>query len=197
MTDFHRPSDELADRAIDRAVREIMSAEPRHGFTYRVMRRLSEPEPRAWSWAGHGLAASAVAALLALAIWIGPSPETARGPALPPPPAPLASPGVPAEPAQAEVPTPLRPQAPAASVSAVAGFVKPVIAPGDHLVSAASLPIDESGDEAENARPAASNVPDGPSLPAISQPAAAIPAIALDPIVIPDITVAPIASVRR
>jgi hypothetical protein len=43
MTDPRVPSDELADRAIDRAVRDIMNAEPSAGFRHRVMRRLADP----------------------------------------------------------------------------------------------------------------------------------------------------------
>ena len=88
-----------ADAAIDRAVREIMSAEPRPGLRQRVLARLDE-EPRTdmWSWARLGLVAGA-AAIVLLAIWArtdrtvapaGTAPQQAAsqpqaGPAKPPP----------------------------------------------------------------------------------------------------------------
>lgn len=59
-----------ADAAIDRAVREIMSGEPRPGFRQRVLSRLDEEPRTVWSWPRLSLAASAaVAIVVMLAIW--------------------------------------------------------------------------------------------------------------------------------
>jgi hypothetical protein len=194
MTDFRRPSDEAADRAIDGAVREIMSADPGPGFRHRVMRRLSEPEPRRRRWMQHGLATAAVAVLLALAIWIRPAPSPdppnlARAPESPV----RATPPVPREqPTAPPVRPPTRPSSPAAERPQ---FAKTIIAPGDQIVRAASLP-DERG-ENDPARADRLESTDRLSVPAIAQPGSAIPPIALDPIVIKDIAVAPIPAVRR
>jgi hypothetical protein len=52
-----------ADAAIDRAVREIMSAEPRPGFRQRVFARLSREPQRSALWSWPRLAIGAVGAL--------------------------------------------------------------------------------------------------------------------------------------
>ena len=194
MTDFRRPSDEAADRAIDCAVREIMNAEPGPGFRHRVMRRLSEPEPRRWRWMQHGLATAAVAVLLALAIWIRPAPSPdppnlAKAPESPvgaTPPAPLEKPAAPL----ARPPT--RPSSPAVERPQ---FAKTIIAPGDQIVRAASLPDERGGDDPTRADRLDST--DRLAVPAIAPPDSAFPPIALEPIVIKDIAVAPIPAVRR
>lgn len=193
MTDFHLPSDEVADRAIDRAVREIMSAEPGPGFRYRVMRRLSGPEPVRWSWTRRGMAAAAVALLLAVAVWIRPVSDSepasvasvSERPALVTPPTPREAP--PARPLRAAPPTTTGVESPR--------LAQTVVAPGDAIVRAASLATDEGGDAM-----AGGEVPDSPDrlvVPAIPQAASSVAPIAIDAIVIKDITVAPIAAVRR
>jgi hypothetical protein len=76
--------EDAADAAIDRAVREIMSAEPRPGFRRRVLDRLAEDRRTPWSAPRLGLAAAAVAAVvLALFMWTRPAdrtPGTTAGP---------------------------------------------------------------------------------------------------------------------
>lgn len=57
------------DAAIDRAVREIMSAEPRPGFKHRVLRRLHEGPAQRWTLARLATLATATAASL-LALWL-------------------------------------------------------------------------------------------------------------------------------
>lgn len=65
MSNWNADRADAADRVIDRAVREIMSAEPRPGFRHRVLARLEEkPRPfSSWTWTH-----AAVAAVGALAI---------------------------------------------------------------------------------------------------------------------------------
>jgi hypothetical protein len=68
MTDMHRTERDV-DAAIDRAVREIMRAEPRPGFSLRVLRRLTDvPAPR-WTWSRLGTAAAAAALALFAMFW--------------------------------------------------------------------------------------------------------------------------------
>lgn len=198
MTDERRPSDEAADRAIDRAVREIMSAEPGAGFRHRVMRRLSEPEPRPWPRMRHGLSAAAIAVLLALAIWTRPSPEhepasIAMAPAAAAGMAP-ASPSAPPAVSPASSPPVRTPKLTPPTARETPRLAKTVIAPADRIVRAASVATEEGGDSG-----APADTPDsagGVPAPAASQAAAILP-IALDSIVIKDIVVAPIPTVRR
>jgi hypothetical protein len=61
MNDRHRRgrTDVDVDLAIDRAVREMMSAEPRAGFRQRVLRRLAERPQAGWTWWHAALTAAA------------------------------------------------------------------------------------------------------------------------------------------
>ena len=64
----------LLDDAIDRAVHEIMQAEPRPGFRRRVLGKLNEPAARR-SWVPTLLApVAALVAVLTIAIWLRPAP---------------------------------------------------------------------------------------------------------------------------
>jgi hypothetical protein len=60
-------SENRVDRAIDRAVREMMSAEPRPGLRARVLARMAAPAPRGIWWPRLSFAALAAAALIVVA----------------------------------------------------------------------------------------------------------------------------------
>ncbi len=69
MTDKQRTERDI-DAAIDRAVREIMSVEPRPGFRRRVLERLTDAPPARWSWARVTGGMAAAAATLVAALWL-------------------------------------------------------------------------------------------------------------------------------
>ena len=62
-------SDQRIDDAIDRAVREIMHAEPDADFRRRVLLRIEQPARTAWVW-GPGFAAAAAVAILIVATFL-------------------------------------------------------------------------------------------------------------------------------
>jgi hypothetical protein len=68
------PAEGAVDRAIDRAVRQIMSAEPPPGLRRRVMARLEAPAPRPSLVPRVALAAAALAAVVLAVILLRPSP---------------------------------------------------------------------------------------------------------------------------
>jgi hypothetical protein len=69
MSNWNADRADAADRAIDRAVREIMSAEPRPGFRYRVFARLDERPRFASTWTRVALSAvGALAIILAIVV---------------------------------------------------------------------------------------------------------------------------------
>jgi hypothetical protein len=82
MTDKLRSEREV-DAAIDRAVREIMSVEPRPGFRRRVLERLTGAPParRTWARVTVGMTAAAAATLIA-ALWFS-TPERSTAPTTP------------------------------------------------------------------------------------------------------------------
>ena len=96
---------DAADAVIDRAVREIMSAEPRPGFRQRVFARLeSRPAPSVWT--RFGVAALAAAGIITFVVLSRPVDRTPERPAIvaqrPPVtslPPPTAAPRVPDRPA--------------------------------------------------------------------------------------------------
>jgi hypothetical protein len=192
MTDHRLPSDDAADRAIDRAIRELMSIEPAPGFRHRVMRRLSDAEPARWSWIRHGLAAAAVAILLLLAIWMRPSPRSERSPIAKAPESPTRV--TPPAPIDAGTAPPSRSVLPPARTAPpprrLAGGAA---ARPDRIVRAASLPAEAGGDEGKK-----EGNDDSQSTDAVaSADRLAVAPIAVDAIVIKDIVVAPIPVVRR
>ena len=70
----------LLDDAIDRAVHEMMQAEPRPGFRRRVLGKLKEPAARR-SWVPTLLVpAAALVAVLMMAIWMRPAPTAPAAP---------------------------------------------------------------------------------------------------------------------
>lgn len=81
MTDTQRTERDI-DAAIDRAVREIMSAEPRPGFRRRVLERLTDAPPARWSWARVTVGMAAAAATLVGALWLS-TPDRSPAPAAP------------------------------------------------------------------------------------------------------------------
>jgi hypothetical protein len=62
-------SDQRIDDAIDRAVREIMHAEPDADFRRRVLLRIEQPARTAWVW-GPGFAAAALAILIVVTFFV-------------------------------------------------------------------------------------------------------------------------------
>jgi len=191
MTDHRIPDQDAADRAIDRAVLEIMSVEPMAGFRQRVLRRLAEPPRTRWTWAGLTLAgATAVAATaLAMMFWVRPT-ERAND-AAPvaavreeTPSAPLAH----ALPGTGTVPPSATPQPPPRRVQG------PRTMPEIRLAHAASLPI---GDEGEGLVPiepieTASSLPQATSQSDLVQPIPGISAIVVETISVSDIAITPI-----
>jgi hypothetical protein len=115
MTDRYRTEWDV-DAAIDRAVREIMSAEPRPGFSRRVQRRLAAPPTRQWTWARLGPATAVAALALLAAIWLATPqrkpPETTVAQQPPPRVAPQAAPPerrpAPVKPSVRDLPPPRR-----------------------------------------------------------------------------------------
>jgi hypothetical protein len=81
MTDKLRTERDV-DAAIDRAVREIMSAEPNPGFRRRVLERLTDTPPARWTWARLTVGIGAAAAMVVAAIWLA-APERSTTPTAP------------------------------------------------------------------------------------------------------------------
>jgi hypothetical protein len=140
---------DAADAVIDRAVREIMSSEPRPGFRQRVLARLGDEPRTAWSWTRLGFAAGAVAMVVMLAFWARPEPTITPPVTAPPqraaqPPGPIESAGTippPIPPTRRERRELVRTAPPAAA---------------DRRVTAASVnPVEEAAEvNAPTARPA-------------------------------------------
>jgi hypothetical protein len=174
-----------ADAAIDRAVREMMSAEPRPGFRHRVLARLSEPRAvRRALWPQLSLAAAMAAALMLAFVWTRPmerAPETT---------------------VVVSHPAPDRPEAPSPEPEprrAPRAAAKPPATPSDSrasgmpergLVYAASIePGVVTPDDPQDAPPA------GPArlvIPRLESPEPSIPAITIEAITIPEIAVTPL-----
>jgi hypothetical protein len=141
-----------ADAAIDRAVREIMSGEPRPGFRQRVLARLDEEPRSVWSWARLGLVAGA-AAIVLLTLWARTDRPVAPAGTAPQQAASQPQPG-PSKPAAAAPTEPQRPAATLATNETKRTTVKPerpaIVrrappAPADRRVSAASVnPAEET-----------------------------------------------------
>jgi hypothetical protein len=185
-----------ADAAIDRAIREIMSAEPAWGFRARVLRRIArEPAAPGWTWLQLGLTAAGVALALILVIWPRPAPHPAAPDAIsidttsrtaPPPPtkAPRAPSAAAAAKGLSKVPPPRAVRsAPSRSTSA------------SRLVRAASIAGDDLLEDAiqvESPEPQ----PDM-GLAAIEPAATVVPPIVVTPIPISAIVIAPLRSDGR
>jgi hypothetical protein len=142
MTDKHRTERDV-DAAIDRAVHEIMSAEPRPGFRRRVLDRLGDAPPARWTWARISVGIAAATASLVAAIWLA-APERSTAPTAPavarhqpaevapPPPSPTRK-------TEGEPPVVKKPIAPAGPLRTVPRRAVPQPPPG--RVEAASLPL--------------------------------------------------------
>jgi hypothetical protein len=187
MTDHRIPDQDAADRAIDRAVREIMSVEPMAGFRQRVLRRLAEPQRTRSTWAGLTLAgATAVAATaLILTFLVRPTERANDAPPVAAAPSralPHVLPGTePNRSAPLSQPSQRRVQGPQTAAEL-------------RVVHAASLP---TGDEAEGAVPiepieTASSLAQSTSQSGLVQPIPAMSAIVVETISISDIAITPI-----
>jgi hypothetical protein len=187
--------DRIADVAIDRAVREIMSAEAGPAFRQRVMTRiLSEPAAPARAWLPHlTIAAAALVVLILAFAW--PRQEAAIEPATasvaltPRSPSPTNTPpsSIPGTAAPASAP----PSAPGATTAAAPVRPAPSITrmrvqqPPHGMVEAASIEIAAAGGAAMV------ETVDAP-LPAAAPGNLRISAIPFAPIVISEIVIAPL-----
>ncbi len=147
MTDHPPFTRDDSDLVIDRAVREMMSAEQRPGFRQRVLMRLEHPEPlfrtRRWLTAG-----AAVAAILALVIWTrsyDQRPADESRAAIATTPAEVETPSLPAPTAPAAKPEVDRAEKPAVSVQTSRVPDPVALSKNRRIVSAASL---AAGDDA-------------------------------------------------
>jgi hypothetical protein len=183
MKPDHRPTVDL-DAAIDRAVRSIMSAEPRAGLRQRVLSRINDAPRRAFPVLRLAIAGGTIAAVgLAVALRIANRPIVPEDRAVAPPSVAVAPPRE--QPAARETPTPVapRPQArrsPAPSQPVPRG-----------LVIAQSLTAIEEEDKAD---PTVTTAPEVPQeLEALRTPALSpiqeldtsvgrVPAIAVTPL---------------
>jgi hypothetical protein len=83
MSEWQPDRRDSADAAIDRAVREIMSAEPRPGFKLRVLARLrAEPDATSpgWAWPRVAVAAIGAAAIVFVIIMSRPADRRPESP---------------------------------------------------------------------------------------------------------------------
>jgi hypothetical protein len=199
MNDRHRRgrNDVDVDLVIDRAVREIMSAEPRAGFRQRVLRRLDE-RPQAGRTGWHlGLAAAVVTVILLVMLLPRPAerrPETSvvqerlatttPQPKAPQPAEPTGIPAIPSKPAiPAQAPATIdRPQA-----ASAAAQTQP--APG-RVEATSLLPIESAAVAFPPALDETVREPNPFALDAI-EPILIAP-IVTPPIVLPELTIKPI-----
>jgi hypothetical protein len=184
MTDKLRTERDV-DAAIDRAVLEIMSAEPRPGFRRRVLERLTDAPPAGWTWARVTVGIGAAAATLVAAIWLS-APERSTAPTAPvvarqqaaevapPPPSPTPK-------TEGQQPVVKKPVAPAGPLATVPRTRVPQPPPG--RVEAASLPLPQ---------PNAVSTIEPIQLPPL-QP---IPEVDIRRIIIERITIAPLSPPR-
>lgn len=91
--------DARVDRAIDRAVHQMMSAEPRPGLRGRVLGAIERPAQAGWGWLpGATAAALSVAALMLAVLYLRPAPSAVQPPQPPVIAQAPSGPSVPAEP---------------------------------------------------------------------------------------------------
>jgi hypothetical protein len=184
------------DLVIDRAVREIMSAEPRAGFGQRVLRRLDERPQAGRTWWHLGLAAAVVTVILLVMLLPRPAerrPETSvvqerLATTTPQPKAPQrAEPtGIPAIPSKPAIPA----QAPAAIDRPQATSTVAQTQPAPGRVEATSLPIESAAVAFPPALDETVREPNPFALDAI-EPILIAP-IVTPPIVLPEPTIKPI-----
>jgi hypothetical protein len=197
---FGRDRDRIADVAIDRAVREIMSAETGPAFRQRVMTRiLAEPAPPSRSWLPHlAVAAAALVVLIVALAWprqqAVSEPATAAAGLTPRSPSPTdtTASSMPATPAPASAP----PRAPGATTAAAPVRPAPSVtrtrvpAPPRGMVEAASIET-AAGVGVAAAREAVDAV-EAPPLPPAAPGSLRMSAIPLAPIVISEIVIEPL-----
>lgn len=184
VTDRHNST----DAAIDRAILEIMSAEPRPGFTSRVLRRLSqEPQAAALPWARWGLTAAALSvAATALLVWMRPAPAVA------PVPAPAADRSSIASQAPAGAPAPPNTAGLAAAIPTGTHRAPTAPIPRRGIVEAASIVVEE--DEGAAMAATDSEVPAPTERPEEFPRALDLAAITLEPIRIKEIAIPPLSA---
>lgn len=181
------------DTAIDRAVREIMSAEPHPGFSRRVLRRLNEAPASRWT-SPRLTAIGSAAAVLLLLFWLA-LPFSRRAPDTR-----LATQPSPATPAATKI-EPQRPTAAAGVNSpqpAVAQVDEPALPqPSPGRVEAASILVDtQSPASAVHAGSVSVELPDPIRISPLHMepldlPGLSVPALTIDPI-----TIAPLSPPR-
>jgi hypothetical protein len=183
-----KPSPVDLDAAIDRAVRSIMSAEPRAGMRQRVLSRINEAPRRALPMLRLAIAGGGIA-LIALIL----TTRVGHGPASPEQPAPAVI-----NPPSTAVPTPSRPQTNVARVPppiSAAPPTRPTAPPTQRIPrglvvaqSLSSLDVDDPG--RTDVPPQGQvmpelkglQIPALPAIPALDTPVDALPAITLAPI---------------
>lgn len=196
--DFGRDRDRIADVAIDRAVREIMSAEAGPAFRQRVMTRvLSDPAPpRTWL-PQLALAAAALVVLIVAFAWprqeAAIEPATASASLTPQSPAPATPANAPAsassrEPGATATAAPVRP---APSITRAR-----VPQPPRGMVEAASIET-AAGVSVAATVEAVDAALDAAPLPQAAPGSLRLPAIPFAPIVISEIVIEPLAAGGR
>jgi hypothetical protein len=181
------------DAAIDRAVRSIMSAEPRAGMRQRVLSRINEAPRRALPMLRLAIAGGGVA-LIALIL----TTRVGQGPVPPEQPAPVVI-----NPPSTAIPTPSRPQTNVARMPppiSAAPPTRPTAPPSQRiprgLVVAQSLPALDVDDPVQTGVPPQGQVmpelqglhiPALRAIPELDTPVDSMPAIRLSPIEIPNL----------
>jgi hypothetical protein len=190
VTDHPVDRESAADAAIDRAVREIMSAEPRPGFRQRVLARLDTDVERPGAalralWTRVSLAAAAAAVVVGALLWTRPIervPETTVAVTEPPPASPPPRTDAPSKPAPPRSAAPPSRRNPATALRT--GTPEP------RLVQAASIDADviaEDGLQIEPLRP-----PAGLLIQKLEASEPSIPEIVIESIAISEITLTPL-----
>ncbi|HEY7501332.1 MAG TPA: hypothetical protein VH740_22615 [Vicinamibacterales bacterium] len=187
MSEWNRERPDPADAAIDRAVRDIMSAEPRPGFRHRVLGKLREEARPSWTWARAAVSVFGAVALITLIVVARPGDRPSEPTRVverqqPQPTQPAVRAPRPAEPRSVATP-------PATRVSPQPRIDRQAPRSDARIVRAASLPFDAAGGE---------QIPDRPRLESsvVIDPIRIGPLFA-DPLSVPQVTVSPLPPIDR
>ena len=156
MSNNHYPR-RLLDDAIDRAVHDMVQADPRPGFRRRVIGKLNAPPPRR-SWIPNLLVPAGALATVAFAVML------TRTPSLPPEPSVATTPPRNAAPAGAVATAPSTPAPPAPQAAAVAGPRRPARRSVEPVQFTFGPPTDRVAASSVAPAPAESAVVESPSL---------------------------------
>lgn len=183
MKSDHRPKINM-DAAIDRAVRSIMSAEPRAGLRQRVLSRINEAPRRAFPLFRLAIVGGSIAAIaLAVALRVGDRPAIREEHVSTPPPTVAAPPRE--QPMVRETPRPMAPAPPARRPPTPSQPVPRGLVVAQNLTA---LEDDDIVDRTRTTEPEVSEVLEPLRTPSLSRieglemPSATVPAIAMTPI---------------